>query len=88
MNYIRLNRTGHYVHPDMNATSTHGAMTVGELRAALEEYDDEAVVLIDNGSWTDFGLDYVEEAEAQNYERDFDDCAWDEDKIERHSKEG
>jgi len=88
MNYIRLNRTGYYVHPDANAKNNQGAMTVGELREALEEYDDETVILIDNGSWTNFGLDYVEDVEAENYERDFDDCAWDDYKIEKHSREG
>lgn len=88
MEYIRLKHTDYYVRPDMNAESTHGAMTVGELREALEDYDDDTVVLIENGKWSDYGLDYVTEAEAQNYEPDFDDCAWDDYKIEKHSREG
>lgn len=86
MDYIRLTRTDYYVHPDMNAKNNQGAMTVGELREALEEYDDEAVVLIGDGL-TDFGLDYVTEAEEQDYGPDYDDCAWDDYKIAKHSEE-
>ena len=87
MNYIALNKTDRYVKPDMNAMTTQGAMTVGELREALENFDDDTVVMIENGYLTWFGLDYVEDVEAQNYERDFDDCAWDEYKIAKHSRE-
>ena len=62
-------------------------MTVGELREALENFDDDTVVMIENGYMSWFGLGYVESVEAENYERDFDDCAWDDYKIEKHSGE-
>jgi len=87
MDYIALNKTDCHVKPDVNAIGTQGAMTVGELREALENFDDDTVVMIENGYLSWFGLDYVESVEAQNYERDFDDCAWDDYKIARHSRE-
>lgn len=85
MDYIAMHRTDQHVFPDVNEKfNTYGAMTVGELKEALENYDDETVVLIENGFRSWFGLYLVEEVEGENYERDFDDCAWDEYKIEKH----
>ena len=87
MDYIALKRTDCHVYPDANAMTTQGAMTVGELREALENFDEDTVVMIENGYLSWFGLDYVEDVESKSYERDFDDCAWDEYKIAKHSRE-